>query len=238
MTADSTHSFVSISQDTLTTREVAHQLGLAVRSVQLMVDRGDLKAWKTSGGHRRIARESVVSWLAKKTGTETPDTQTPASPSPGATVPVQTHATARRRSTDSHLPTVVLIEDSAHFQNMIRLILKQTHPNVTLHGAGDAVMGLALCGAIRPDVLIIDILLPGIDGATLVNSIRSQHLFEGMQLLVVTGLNEADREPYTHALSGVPIIEKKHLTRDLPNVLTQILKTSNVRRRQDQSSRV
>ena len=45
------------------TREVAQALGLAVRSVQLMVDRGELQAWKTPGGHRRIARTSVQQWL-------------------------------------------------------------------------------------------------------------------------------------------------------------------------------
>ena len=45
------------------TRDVARVLGLAVRSVQLMVDRGELEAWKTPGGHRRIARASVERWL-------------------------------------------------------------------------------------------------------------------------------------------------------------------------------
>jgi excisionase family DNA binding protein len=46
-------------REDFTTLEVAHLLGVSVRSVQLMVDRGELEAWKTSGGHRRIARASV-----------------------------------------------------------------------------------------------------------------------------------------------------------------------------------
>lgn len=48
----------------VTTIEAARLLGLAVRSVQLMVDRGDLQAWKTPGGHRRISRESLDRWRA------------------------------------------------------------------------------------------------------------------------------------------------------------------------------
>jgi excisionase family DNA binding protein len=48
-----------------TTLEVARMLGMAVRSVQLMVDRGDLQAWKTPGGHRRITGSSLQRWLAK-----------------------------------------------------------------------------------------------------------------------------------------------------------------------------
>ena len=42
-----------------TTLEAARLLGMSVRSVQLMVDRGELVAWKTPGGHRRIARASL-----------------------------------------------------------------------------------------------------------------------------------------------------------------------------------
>jgi excisionase family DNA binding protein len=45
--------------DDCTTVEVARRLGMAVRSVQLMVDRGELEAWKTPGGHRRISLRSV-----------------------------------------------------------------------------------------------------------------------------------------------------------------------------------
>jgi len=44
------------ARDDVTSIEAARILGLAVRSVQLMVDRGDLQAWKTPGGHRRISR--------------------------------------------------------------------------------------------------------------------------------------------------------------------------------------
>ena len=54
-----------------TTREVAQALGMAVRSVQLMVDRGELQAWKTPGGHRRIARASVLQWLQSRPASNT-----------------------------------------------------------------------------------------------------------------------------------------------------------------------
>jgi len=37
--------------------------------------------------------------------------------------------------------------------------------------------GLALYGQLQPQVLIVDILLPGIDGATLITSLRSHAQF-------------------------------------------------------------
>ena len=42
-----------------TTREAAEALGICVRTAQLWVEQGRLRAWKTPGGHRRILRESV-----------------------------------------------------------------------------------------------------------------------------------------------------------------------------------
>ena len=43
----------------LSTSDAAHMLGLSTTMVQTLVDQGDLKGWKTRGGHRRIALESV-----------------------------------------------------------------------------------------------------------------------------------------------------------------------------------
>ena len=72
----------------------------------------------------------------------------------------------------------------------------------------------------KPDVLIVDILLPGIDGATLITSLRSHPQFARSRLIVVTSLAEADRGPYAFALQGVPVIHKPRLVMDLPPLLT------------------
>ena len=52
----------------LWSQTVGTDVGLAVRSVQLMVDRNELEAWKTPGGHRRISRASVEQWINARTG--------------------------------------------------------------------------------------------------------------------------------------------------------------------------
>lgn len=43
-------------------------LGMAVRSVQPMVDRNELQARKTPGGHRRTSRRSAEQWLRSRSG--------------------------------------------------------------------------------------------------------------------------------------------------------------------------
>lgn len=189
-----------------TTIEVARLLGMAVRSVQLMVDRGELQAWKTPGGHRRIARESVDQWLALRRGAVPPPRSTPAPEAP--------RAAASR---------VLLIEDSVHYQNLISMLVRQRFPAVEFHVADDGIAGLAMVGRLRPDVLIVDILLPGIDGAALITSLRSHPQFASSRLIVVTSLDESQRAPYAFALEGVPVVHKPRLVAELPALLASVL---------------
>jgi excisionase family DNA binding protein len=46
----------------LSTAEAARMLGLSTTLVQTLVDQGDLKGWKTRGGHRRISLDSIVDY--------------------------------------------------------------------------------------------------------------------------------------------------------------------------------
>ena len=133
------HPAVENAADHCTTLEVARWLGMAVRSVQLMVDRGELEAWKTPGGHRRISRASVDRWVATRAEPVAPAPQSPRAAAPGG---------------------VLLIEDSIHYQNLVRLLFRQHFADVDLHVAGEGIAGLAMAGQLQPQVLIVDILLP------------------------------------------------------------------------------
>ncbi len=186
-------------------------LGMAVRSVQLMVDRGELEAWKTPGGHRRISRSSVDRWRASR-GAGASEAL------PAQAVPAGVVAPAARRPGKRR---VLLIEDSVHYQNLVGLLLRQSFPELELHVADDGIAGLALAGQLQPEILIVDILLPGIDGGTLITSLRSHPQFAETRLIVVTSLDEEQRKPYAFALAGVPVVHKPRLVMDLPPLLRE-----------------
>lgn len=214
-----TQSLPADAAETYTTLEAARHMGLAVRSVQLMVDRGELTAWKTPGGHRRIARESVHRWISQKRGAQpVADGRAPeASGSARSTVRTPPPDGAPRK------PTVLLIEDSVHYQNLLRLVITQPFPEVDLHVAADGISGLVLAGRLDPAVLIVDILLPGIDGAALITGLRTQAQFDHSRLIVVTSLDAAQREPYAFALKGVPVVQKADVVTALPPLLQEAL---------------
>ena len=193
------------------TIEAARILGLAVRSVQLMVDRGELEAWKTPGGHRRISRRSLDEWISRR--------------GQSVTATASAHGA---RAEDGSRPAlrILLIEDSAHYQNLVSLLVRQSLPHAELHVADDGITGLAMAGKLDPDLLIVDILLPGIDGAALITSLRSHPQFKRTTLVVVTSLDEQQRVPYAFALQGVPVVHKTRLVAELPPLLARWAPTS------------
>ena len=199
----------SNSPDTdYSTRDVARILGLAIRSVQLMVDRGELSAWKTAGGHRRISRASVEAFLQRRqegTGERRTVDKPASKASAGARV------------------KVLLIEDSKHYQKLASMLLRSEFPEFELHVADDGFAGLAMAGQLQPALLIVDILLPGMDGATLITSLRSHLQFAESRLIVMTSLEERDLEPYLFALQDVPIVHKPRIVTELPHRIRAVM---------------
>jgi CheY-like chemotaxis protein len=85
---------------------------------------------------------------------------------------------------------VLLIDDSPDAREMLRMMLElEGH---VVFDAADGVRGLALLEVEHPDVAIIDIGLPGLDGHQIARRIREGPTGDGMLLLALTGYGFAD----------------------------------------------
>lgn len=197
----------------MTTVEAARLLGMAVRSVQHLVDRGQLDAWRTPGGHRRILRESVERFIARRNAASR---SAPA----GAAGPRTRLPRAQGASADR--PVILYIEDSAHFQRLVAMVVRQSLPHAELHVASDGIVGLAMAGELQPDIMIVDLLLPGIDGVTLISRLREHAPLAHTQLVVLTSLEPAKLQAYAIALEGLPVIHKSDVMERLPALLTSL----------------
>jgi DNA-binding response OmpR family regulator len=69
----------------------------------------------------------------------------------------------------------------------------------------------------------VDILLPGIDGATMITGLRRHALFGQCKLVVLTSLDEEQRSPYAFALQGVDVVHKPRLVQELPALIEAAL---------------
>jgi PAS domain S-box-containing protein len=85
--------------------------------------------------------------------------------------------------------TVLLIEDNADARQTLRTLLEQDGHRVD--DAADGASGLARAEATRPDVVLIDIGLPHVDGYEVARRIRARHGARPI-LVAITGYGQAD----------------------------------------------
>jgi len=164
------------NDDLMTTREAGEVLGVAVRTVQLWVESGVLPAWRTAGGHRRIARSAVDKLIAERS-------QVIAQPA------VKNEASA---SQDRPLKLLV-VEDDADLLNLFTMVVEGWDFPVELSTAVNGFEGLVRIGQVRPDMVVTDLNMPGMDGLQMVRSLkRPDSGYEDLVLIVVTALSAGD----------------------------------------------
>jgi CheY-like chemotaxis protein len=85
---------------------------------------------------------------------------------------------------------VLVIEDNEDSREMLSVALQLAGHEV--HSAPDGPGGLALIAAVSPDVALIDVGLPGMDGYEVARRIRADRGDDGILLIAITGYGQAE----------------------------------------------
>jgi excisionase family DNA binding protein len=159
-----------------TTREAADMLGVSLRTAQLWVESGLLQAWKTSGGHRRISRDSIECLLAK--------------PREEREAPLEAAMPAARLDTEAAAApfSVLVVEDEAALRRIYEITLARWPMRPQVLTACDGYEALVRIGDVKPDLLITDLRMPGMDGFRMLKALRDMPELDGMAIVVVSGL--------------------------------------------------
>ena len=88
--------------------------------------------------------------------------------------------------------TVLLVDDSITFREALKATLEAAAYRVFIAGTGED--GLRLAADLRPNALIVDGVLPGIDGATVIRRIRLDTALRRLPCLLLTGSEERSAE--------------------------------------------
>lgn len=162
------HDLISDGREVCTTSEAARQLGVSSTTIQIMVERGELRAWRTRGGHRRISVESLE-----------------------AVQRMRSAGMARRAGEDEPL-TVLIVEDEEALRDLYVSTIQSWGWPVQVITASDGIEALLMIERKRPDILITDLRMAPMDGFDFLRRLRAHHEFNGTTIIVVSGLEEAD----------------------------------------------
>lgn len=161
--------------------QAAKMLNVSLRTVQLWVEKGLLKAWKTAGGHRRISLEGLKQLQ---------------------------HQQAVEAGLVSDKLKVLVVEDMENQRKLYSKYFRLWQLPVELQLAEDGFRGLIKIGEFMPDLIITDLMMPGMDGFQMIEAICSTRELGGLEIVVVTAMDKESISSRGLLHRGVHIVLK------------------------------
>jgi CheY-like chemotaxis protein len=145
----------------LSTFAIAGMLSVDPGSVANWIDRGLLNAYRTPGGHRRVVRDDLLSFLRSHK------------------MPVPASLAGRHKR-------ILVVDDEPSITQMITRAVKRSHPELEVGEAHDGFKAGTMVATFKPDVVILDLKMPGVDGFEVSRMIKSQQATQHIEILAMT----------------------------------------------------
>ena len=152
----------------LTLGQAATYLGVAQSTVRKWSDGGRLPAFYTPGGHRRFRRADLDSFLAGSSG--------------GGTA-------------SSAQSVVLIVDDDEQLREFIRVNLEMD--GYVVREAGSAEEGLAALEDEPPDLVLLDVMMPRVDGFEMLRKMQEEHGRGSVPVIMFSG--KVDEETASRA---------------------------------------
>jgi excisionase family DNA binding protein len=145
----------------LTPTEVADRLLVAPVTVRLWATRGLLPSETTPGGHRRFRAQDVEEFIAKRRQMQ------------------------ERGGADPS--RILLIDDDERYTQALSTVLTARVPGLFVDTAKDGFTAGIKCESLRPDVVTLDLRMPGMDGIEVCRLLRSMFGHDRLRIVVLSG---------------------------------------------------
>jgi excisionase family DNA binding protein len=145
-----------------TTFEISQLCGVNPTTVQNWVKGKKLRAFQTPGGHRRVRREDLVSFM-KEFG-----------------MPLPAHLSPNP-------PLVLIVDDEVDILDMLEALMRSGDDEVKVAKAQNGVDALLMIGEIKPDLLILDIMMPGMNGYDVCKRLKSSPGTQNIKIVTISG---------------------------------------------------
>ena len=129
-------------------------------------------------------------------------------------------------------PLIVVVEDETDIQDIIAYNLKREGYDVLTASRGD--QGLSLIQAKNPDLVILDIMLPGVDGLTICQQLRAETKTKALPIIILSAKEEESDVVIGLGLGADDYIPKPFSPRELLARVKAVLRRSTVLELQQQ----
>ena len=153
-----------------TTSEVARYCAVTNDGVLKWIKSGKLRAFSTPGGHYRVAMDDFRAFLQK------------------FDIPIDEAFFRGAQKTR----TVLVVDDEEDIREIVRRVLTDVEPGLKIEEAVDGYDAGIKIGTLLPDLIVMDVRMPRVDGLSLCRSIRQNPETKGIRILAITAFPEQD----------------------------------------------
>lgn len=160
----------------LTTAEVADYVGVSARTVSNWIRDGHVRAYRTPGGHARVADEDLQRFLQERGIRPIP------TPLPGV----------REQSAGARRKRVLFIDDDENLLEIVREVLDAN--GFEVQGARHGFLAGYLIAHFQPHVIVLDIMMPGLDGFEVLSLLHKRPEARQMPVVACTSMRGPEIE--------------------------------------------
>jgi len=182
----------------LTTYDIAQHCQVVPRTVVQWIKEGKLKAYRTPGNHSRVEMEDFLEFLKKFN-----------MPFP------------QEEKLKTYKKRVLIVDDDRGMVDAIYRILK-TEEAYDLATANDGFEAGEKFSDFKPDLIIMDIKMPGIDGYQLCSRIRSNPKNKDVKILLISGTIDPQEVQRIKEAGGDDYLEKPFSNKEIKTKVTDL----------------
>lgn len=116
---------------------------------------------------------------------------------------------------------LVVCDDEPHIVEGLRHLLRK--PNRAIHVANGGQQALDLVRAHHANMLVIDIMMPGMSGLEVVSTLRSTPDFKDLPIIILTAKGQAKDAVMAQEVWGVTVMTKPFQPAMLKQLVSEIL---------------
>jgi len=119
-----------------------------------------------------------------------------------------------------YMPKVVIIEDDLAISQMYRI--KFEAEGYEVETAENGVLGLALIEKFNPDIILLDLMMPEMNGDEMLDKLRSKPWGRTVKVVILTNMGEQEAPATLKSLNVSAFIVKADMT---PRQVAELVKT-------------
>ena len=178
--------------DWLTLGQAAKYLGVAQSTIRKWSDQGRVRAFYTPGGHRRYRRGDLDAFLERS--------------GPGGSAGAG--------------PVVLIVDDDERLREYVRVNLEME--GYAVREAGNAEEGLSVLEEATPDLVLLDVMMPEVDGWEMLRRVQERHGVGSIPVIMFSGKTEEQTEGEAAARGAQGFIGKPFNPQQLIDQTKQI----------------